>query len=331
MARRTAVALAWLVVALVIALGAAGIVAALDHLPGGTGRPELTWSADRDVADDLDAASSELLALAGAVGVLGEHGRAALSALVGRDEDGLGAAIADGQAQLDAIDAATSGLRERLAAIPLDGPDRSMTYSPATLARYDALVAALPSVDPLRPSWERLAAGVAPAVELTRHLLAHDELAAAAVKLGGTGAYADAIAKIDEASAELDAAVEIRDRLAATVDVTTLDEWIARNAAYDDAVRDLWAALRRSGDRVTDEVRDAAERERTAKEALPPDARALVVILGDVARGGLNQAVIRVEEVRGDLLDAVARANAAPQLPSDEPAGAEDGSPSAQP
>ena len=44
----------------------------------------------------------------------------------------------------------------------------------------------------------------------------------------------------------------------------------------------------------------------------PPDARALVVILGDVARGGLNQAVIVIEEARGRLLEAGVRAGGSP-------------------
>ena len=66
---------------------------------------------------------------------------------------------------------------------------------------------------------------------------------------------------------------------------------------------------------MTDAVREAAARERAAKELLPPDARALVVILGDVARGGLNQAVIAIEEARGALLDASTRA-AAPASPT---------------
>ena len=50
MLRRALVAVAWLVAAVAVALGAAGLVAAIDHLPGGTGRPELTWTADRAVA-----------------------------------------------------------------------------------------------------------------------------------------------------------------------------------------------------------------------------------------------------------------------------------------
>ena len=310
MLRRATVRVAWVAAAAVLARGAAGIVAALDHLPGGAGRPELTSAADRAVAPDLDAAAADLATLAEAVGVLGEDGRTALAALVARDTAALGAAIAAGTAQLDVIDAAAARLRRDLDSLPLDGPDRTIRYSAATIARYDELAGSLQAIEPLRPAWERLAAGVVPAVELTAHLLDHDRIAGEAIQLGGAGKYPEAISRIADASAQLDAAGVIRDRLAATVDVTTLDQWIERNAAYDDALRDLWDALRRSRGRVTDAVRDAAARERAAKDQLPPDARALVVILGDVARGGLNQAVIAIEEARGELLDASTRATA---------------------
>jgi hypothetical protein len=308
--RRAAVLVAWVAAAAVLALGAAGIVAALDHLPGGAGRPELTSAADRAVAPDLEAAAADLATLADAVGVLGEDGRAALSALVARDTAALGTAIAAGTAQLDAIDAAAARLQGDLDGLPLDGPDRTIRYSASTIARYDELAGALRAVEPLRPAWERLAAGVVPAVELTAHLLDHDRIGGEAIRFGGAGKYPEAIGRIADASAELDAAGVIRDRLAATVDVTTLDQWIERNAAYDNALRDLWDALRQSRGRVTDAVRGAAARERAAKDQLPPDARALVVILGDVARGGLNQAVITIEEARGELLDASARVTA---------------------
>jgi hypothetical protein len=308
--RRTSLAAGWLVAALVLALGAAGIVAAIDHLPGGTGRPELTAIADRAVAPDIEAASADLLALADAVGVLGDEGRSALAALVARDADAVAAAIAAGSDQLDAIDAAVARLEAAVAAIPLGEPDRAMRYSAATLARYDALLGAAAAVEPLRPAWERLTAGVVPALALTDHLLAHDEVAGSAIQLGGAGEYAAAIERLRGATDELAAARAIRDELAATVDVATLDDWIDRTAAYDVAVGDLWDALRRSRGRVTDEVRDAAARERAALAGLPPDARALVVILGDVARGGLNQAVIDIEDARGVLLDAVDRLGA---------------------
>jgi len=310
--RRAALAVAWLALAGVIALGAAGIVAAIDHLPDGPGRPELTWTADRAVAPELDAAAADLSGLVDAVDVLGGDGRQALAALVGGDTPTLDAAIAAGTAQLDVIDAAAEQLRSRLAALSLAGPGRGAFHSAETLARHDALEGALAAVAPLRSAWERLAVGVLPATELTGHLLEHDRIAGQAIRLGGAGSYRSAIARIDRADQELVAATKVRDVLAASVDVGTLDEWIARNRAYDAAVRGLWDALRRSGGRVTDTVRSAATAESRARRQLPADAQALVVILGDVARGGLNQAVITIEEARGTLLAALAAAGPVP-------------------
>jgi len=132
----------------------------------------------------------------------------------------------------------------------------------------------------------------------------------AAVREGAAGHYAAAIKTLALAKAELVSARAVRDQLAALVDTSTLDAWIDRNATYDAAVGDLWAAVLASPTRVTAAVRAAAARERAAKARLPADTRALVVILGDIARGGLNQAVIAIEEARGRLLDALAAAAA---------------------
>jgi hypothetical protein len=325
--RRLLIAAAWLAAAIVIALGAAGIVAALDHLPGSAGRPELTWDADRAAAAGLDRASADAQALADVVAQLGEDGRAALAALVAQDTPGLTAAIAAGSSRLDAVDAAAATLRASVARLPMDRPDRVLRYSPAVLARYDAIAGAADAVAPLRPAWERLAGGVVPAQELGGHLIDHDAIAGEAVKLGGAGSYAKAIARIDAAAAELTAARTIRDRLAAAVDVTTLDQWIAANSTYDTALRDLWTALLGSHGRVTDAVRTAVARERAAKDLLPPDARALVVILGDVARGGLNQAVISIEEARGRLLQVYGASLPAPSPAATQPAPSSSSSP----
>ena len=62
--------------------------------------------------------------------------------------------------------------------------------------------------------------------------------------------------------------------------------------------------------RVTDAARSAAAREEAAKARLPKNTSALVVILDDIARGGLNQAVIAIEDARGRLLDALSAASA---------------------
>ena len=101
-------------------------------------------------------------------------------------------------------------------------------------------------------------------------------------------------------------ATKLRDALSNTADVTILDEWLTRNRNLDSALRDLYAALRDSKGKVTDEVRTAAAAEDAAQKRLPPDTRGLVIIMADIARGGLNQAVIGIEEAKGKLAAAVA-------------------------
>jgi hypothetical protein len=318
--RRWVPALAWLLAAVVIALGSAGIASGLDHMPATGARPELTYGADRAIAAELDAATVDLRALSDQVDALAGQGRNALGALVASNTPGLQAAISAGDAQIVAIQASARALRDRLAALPgLDAAAAASRYSPTTLARYATLVAALPAVDALDGDWARLAAGSVPAIELTANLAAHDQIAGRAVQQGAAGKYAAAIRTLALAEAQLAAARTVRDQLASRIDTSTLDAWIDRNATYDAAVGDLWAAVLASPTRVTNAVRTAAARERTAKAQLPQDTSALVVILGDVARGGLNQAVIAIEEARGRLLDALAAA-AAQAAPGASPA-----------
>ena len=96
--------------------------------------------------------------------------------------------------------------------------------------------------------------------------------------------------------------------------------WIDRNAAYDAALRRLYEALLDSKGQVTDHVRAAFDGEQAARRELPPDTRGLVVIMSDIAQGGLNQAVIAIEEARGALASAIdlpaAAAGAARPRPS---------------
>jgi hypothetical protein len=256
------------------------------------------------VAPGLDAAATSLDALATDVAALGTAGRAALAALVAGDAAGVADAIAAGDGALGAIDAADAELRARLDALPLGASDDAIRHGAATLERYDRLVSALPATAGLRETWGALAAGSAPAVALAGRLTGHDAKAGEAALAGSEGRYADALARLDEAAAELDAATTIRDELAKSVEVATLDGWLARSRAIDDALRALYAALVASGGVDTPEVRRAVAAVDAARASLPPDTRALVVILADVARGGLNQAVIAIEEVRGRLADA---------------------------
>ena len=56
---------------------------------------------------------------------------------------------------------------------------------------------------------------------------------------------------------------------------------------------------------MTDPVRKAFDGERAARAQLPRDTQALVVIMSDIAQGGLNQAVISIEQARGALGEAL--------------------------
>ncbi len=303
-ARRIAAAGAWLAVAVAIALGGAGIVAGSNHVPAQGARPELTSVADLTVAAGLDRAAMLLADLGAATGDLGAAGRGALSALVAADSTAVASSLVDGDAALDRIDIAEAALRDALRAMPLGALDAEIRFSPATRDRYDRLVSALSATTGLRDDWAALTAGCVPALEVAAHLTAHDALSGEAARLGSDGKYADAIEQIAAAAAELGAARRVRDTLASSVDVATLDAWIARNAAIDGALRDLYALLQASNGRGTPAVKDAFTRVEEVRKLLPPDTRALVVILADIARGGLNQAVISIEQARGRLAAA---------------------------
>ena len=64
-------AVVWLAVAVLIALGGAGVVAAMNHVPATPARPELTWAADEAATARLDEATDHLETLTASVESLG--------------------------------------------------------------------------------------------------------------------------------------------------------------------------------------------------------------------------------------------------------------------
>ena len=143
------------------------------------------------------------------------------------------------------------------------------------------------------------------ASRLSAELEAHVDAVATAAEHGRDAAYEAALAALDDADAAIAGARELRDLLADTVEVTTLDEWLDRSEAYDVALRALYTALDDVGGRVTTAVREAIAAEEAARARLPPDARGLVVIMADIGRGGMNGAVIAIEEARGRLAEVL--------------------------
>ena len=303
---RLLVAVVWPIVVGLVALGIAGLVAWLDHRPGGSGRPELTWARDEAVGAELDAATAELSGVAGDVERLGLLGRGSLAALTARDFDLLDRTIASGTVLAGGIRDEGTALRARLLALPMSEPDTRLRLSPGTLDRYARLVAALDATNGLAGSWARLVQGSLSAGRLTALLDGHDKLILSGIEAGVTGNWTTALARIDAATALLVEADALRVELQNTVDVGTLNEWLRRNREYDVALRALYVVSATSPTRVTPEIRAALAAEKAARDALPRDTANLGIILAEIARGGLNQAVIGIEEARARLADALA-------------------------
>lgn len=314
-ARRLVLGIAWLAAVVVIALGAAGLVTGMDAPAAVGSRPELTSRGDAEVGAALDKAEVALLGLADDVEALGVEARSALAALNGSDLATVEAAIARGDALVKTIGERSAAVRVDLADVPLIGTARGdYELSSATRERHARLVDAATATADLDGAWAQLTIASLAASRLSAQLTAHDEAVLAAAALGRDAKYDEAAAKLDGADAAIAAARAARDQLAKTVDVTILDAWLDRNADYDTALRGLYLALRDVGGRVTDSVRKAIDAERKAKDRLPPDARGLVLIMSEIGRGGMNRAVIAIEEARGQLADDLAApaASAAP-------------------
>jgi hypothetical protein len=309
-ARRALVALIWLLLVVAIAMGAAGLVSGADHQPGTSARPELTYTRDREVDAALDAATRDLEALVDQVAALGVQARGALAALNGTDASTVDGAIAEGSRLLDGMLARTSAVRRELLDVPyVARTDAGLLVSAARSERHAALVAALDATDGLQEAWVRLTSGSVTATRLSGLLARHDEEVTDAAALGRAARYEDAIERLDDADATVDEARTLRNQLANTVDVTVLDAWLDRLANYDVALRGLYVAYSNVGSRVTDELREAQAAEAAARQELPSDTRGMVVIMAEIGRGGMNGAVIAIEEARGRLARAIEAAN----------------------
>ncbi|TAL07751.1 MAG: hypothetical protein EPO00_08550 [Chloroflexota bacterium] len=298
---RLAIRGAFGVLVLAIAIGSAGIVALWSHPPGTEARAELTWAGDTKLGASLDAAQSDLTAIAADTDRLAVLARGAIGSLTADDQAPFGEALSQGTTVANAIEADSAALRQTLADLPGAEPTDALAYGADLLARRSDLIAALDATQGLGRSWVTLTGISLEASTLISLLAAHDSTVAAAAAQGRATDYVGALATLDSAIARLDDALTIRNRLANTTDVETLDDWMGRNRVYDQALIALYSALRGSGGVIDDAVRAAFREESRARADLPPDTRGLVVILADIGRGGLNQAVIAIDQARARL------------------------------
>jgi hypothetical protein len=323
--RTFGLAVAWLVCAVLIAFGTAGIVSAMEHQPGTDSRAELTWAADQRIEPGLDAAAGDLQTLSDDVDKLSSLGTIALAAVTGGDTATIQSSISSGQGLLTKIGTETDALKARLAGLPGVGPGAEGRLGSDQLQRYQTLNGALDATDGLADSWDRLTTGSLAAMQLEKTLADHDTATAAAARLGSGAHYPAAIQQLAQSDALIAAARAQRDRMAVAVDTTVLTQWIDANAEYDTALRSLYTALRTAHGKATKAVLAAYAAEKAARDRLPVDTRGLIIIMSDVARGGLNQAVISIEDAKGRLSDVL------DSYPSPDASGSPTASPSSGP
>jgi hypothetical protein len=306
--RQAVLALGWLLAVVVVALGAAGIVAGMDT-PRADGSDRSGRSARGDATVDaaLDDIGASLQAISTDIDALGEQARVVMASLSGNDTETAAAATARGNELVAQIETRATSTQDALDAVPLIGtPAADYELSPGTIDRHAAYRAALDATDGLEEAWTRLTVGALSASRMSALLAAHDAAVAGAAEAGRDADYDAALGKLDEADAAIAEAKTMRDRLAATVDVTTLDEWLDRSGDYDAALRKLYVAVRRADGRVTSAVRSAMREEARAKARLPPDTRSIVLTMSDIGQGGMNDSAAAIRTAGDDLREALA-------------------------
>ena len=299
--RRAASALAWLVVAILLGLGGAGLIARADNFAGDVARPELTWRYDQAMAPGIAAAADEAKGIAESTDKLADAARSALVHLLAGETQHVADDLSRGDVWIADINRRGPIVESQIAQLPyVNAPQ---LVSSGTRAKIAALHQIVEATRPLADRWHQLERATVPAVEVTAVLQSHDATVFEATQQGVHENYPAALQTLTAALTQLDRVGAIRDQLAPVVDVSTLTQWIDRNRAHDEALIGLYQAV--MGGKA-EEIAAAVEKQKQAEALLPPDTRALVVILGDIALGGVNQAAIAIETVRGTVGAAVA-------------------------
>lgn len=304
--RRLVHGVAWTLLLGLLAASGAGLVGETFHPPGSPARAELTWNGDAAVDPRLEAAAEQLTAIASACGELAQAAKTALGEVSSVDPARLRAALDAGSLVAARIDEQAKALRTSLVGLPGDGPGAEIEYSNATLVRRAAILAAVDAASGVAGAWQSVTGRALDASEVTSLITTHDQTVLAAAQQGVAGKFAAALPILDDALQVTEQIHDLRVRLIASTEDTVLDEWIQRNSAYDKALQNLYAALVRSnGDPTTLDVQVARREEQIAYKALPPDRRTIVVIVSEVARGGLTQAVLAIEDAHARIDDAL--------------------------
>ena len=297
----------WLVAVLAIALGAAGVVAGLDtRAADGSDRTGRSATGDAVVIQALVPIEVQLRAMSDQLKTLTGQARGVLAALSANDMTLADSAVATGTPIVNDIDTTADALRQSLAEVPLvTGPEAAYAVSQAVRDRYQNALDGVDATKDVSADWTRLTVGSISASRLSGLLASHDASVAKAAAKGRAAAYSAALTDLTDADTTITGIRQLRDKLTQSVDVSTLDAWIGRSADYDRALRALYTALRDSGGAVNDAVRKAASEEEAAKARLPPDTKALVLIMGEIGQSGMTDSAVAIEQAASDIDEAL--------------------------
>ena len=301
----------WTALFAVLAAGGAGLVGQAWHPPGSPVRAELTYPGDAALAARLDAATAGLAEIADEVEVLADAAKSALAEVTSSETERLRAAVERGDEAAATIEARAAELREALANLPGGGPTATIDYSNATLVRRSTVLAAIEAAAGLAAHWGQVAARATETANLITQIARHDQTVLAAAENGVERRYQRAVRILDEALLIVVDIQSRRARLIAGSDGTVLDEWIIRSRNYDTALRNLYRALidcSCPNGPLTVEAQFAQRDEELARDQLPPDRRTIIVIVSEVTAGGLTEAVVAIDDARGQIEDALAEA-----------------------
>lgn len=288
-----------------ISLGGAGLATAADRPATDTARPELTAHSDQLAMSWIEAMSSQAHAVEDRVDALSQNGRDVLAQMQGLDPAEIGNALAAGDQSSADLEIAAATLAD----LRYQGPQgldetRLSQANKRLLSAIDQVVGA---AVPMPAAWHSIAGDTRDVANLLVALLTHDGLVFRATTAGRQKDWTGALDLLGQGDTPLGQARAVRDHLAASNDVSTLDDLLGRYEAYDEALTELYSALRDGASLDSPAVKQLSVKVDQAEAGLPGDTNALKVVVADASGGPVAEGVVGLEEARGKVTAAVGR------------------------
>jgi hypothetical protein len=294
----------WTLVLVLAALGGAGLAVAADRPGNPVQRPELTYRADQAAQPWIDHMAADLDTVQAQAADLSTAGRNVLGSLSALDRDGAATALNAGDQTAAAIANLATSLRDTESRAH-DSIDR-WRLGPTTVGLFDQSDTAIASAEDLATEWHSLAMTGHFVISVLEGFDGHDQAVFQATEAGRNSHFTDALALLNGAAADaLSIVSAARDQLALSGNVTTLDDLLARERAYDTALIALYQFLNEGGAQSGDQFTALSNAVAQAQAALPADNGVLVVISGETAGVPIADALLAMDKSHGVINDAL--------------------------